>query len=133
MRYFAYGANMDTTGMAGRCPGASLLGPTRLPGYRFVIARAGFAGLDPDPSSDVHGVLWQLTPQDVTALDAYEGVDEGLYRKAVFSIDGGPALVYVPADRERGKPTAAYLSAVVAAAKRHGFPGDYVREIEAWL
>lgn len=123
---------MDVAAMAGRCPGAALLGITRLSGYRFVIGRAGFAGLDPDPSSDVHGVLWRLTAQDVEVLDVFEGVEEGLYRKAVFSIDGGPALVYVPADRSRGTPEPSYLSGIVAAARSHGLPGAYVKEIEGW-
>jgi len=118
--------------MAGRCPGAALLGPARLPGYRFVIARAGYAGVDPDPASDVYGVLWSLKPENVSALDVFEGVKEGLYRKAVFSIDGGPALIYVPADRSRGKAAPAYLSGVIAAAKSHGLPGDYVKELEGW-
>lgn len=123
---------MDADAMAGRCPGATLLGVARLAGYRFVIARSGFAGLDPDPASDVHGVLWRLTAADVAALDEFEGVAEGLYRKAVFSIDGGPALVYVPADRARGRPAPDYLAAVVAAARSHDLPDEYVREIAGW-
>lgn len=118
--------------MAGRCPGAALLGVARLSGYRFVIARAGFAGLEPDPAADVHGVLWDLTPADIAALDDFEGVEEGLYRKAVFTVEGGPALVYVPADRARGKPERMYLDGVVSAARHHGFPGSYVEELEGW-
>jgi gamma-glutamylcyclotransferase (GGCT)/AIG2-like uncharacterized protein YtfP len=123
---------MDAASMAGRCPGAVLVRSARLPGYRFVIVRAGYAGLDPDPAAEVYGVLWGLTPANVAALDAFEGVAEGLYRKAVFSIDGGPALVYVPADQSRGKPAPAYLAAVVAAARSHGLPDEYVKELEGW-
>jgi gamma-glutamylcyclotransferase (GGCT)/AIG2-like uncharacterized protein YtfP len=123
---------MDQAAMAGRCPGAALLGVARLPGYRFVIARAGFAGLEPDPAADVHGVLWDLTPANIAALDAFEGVDEGLYRKAVFTVEGGPALVYVPADRARGTPAPQYLAGVVAAARKHGMPGDYIDELKGW-
>src|SRR5262245_17674772 len=123
---------MDVAAMASRCPGAALVGVARLPGYRFVIARAGYASLEPDPAADVHGVIWRLTPQDIAELDVFEGVPEGLYRKAVFSIDGGPALVYVPSDRARGKPEAAYLEGVIAAARRHGLPEDYIRELKGW-
>ena len=123
---------MDVAAMAGRCPGAALLGVTRLPGYRFIIARAGYASLEPDPAADVHGVLWNLTREDVEALDAFEGVAEGLYRKVIFSIDGGPALIYLPADRARGKPEAGYLAGVVAAARGHGLPDDYIKELRGW-
>lgn len=132
MRYFAYGANMDAVGMRARCPTATLLGTERLAGYRFVIARAGYAGLVPDPASDVLGVLWNLTPQDLAALDAYEGVPEGLYRKATMTVAGGPALVYIPADYSRGTPQPGYLEAVIAAARSHRLPDDYVRELESW-
>ena len=123
---------MDVAAMAGRCPGAALLGVTRLPGYRFIIARAGYASLEPDPAADVHGVLWNLTREDVEALDAFEGVAEGLYRKVIFSIDGGPALIYLPADRARGKPEREYLAGVIAAARGHGLPDEYVNELKAW-
>lgn len=44
-RYFAYGSNMDRQQMRGRCPGAVLLGTARLPGYRFIINRAGVASV----------------------------------------------------------------------------------------
>jgi gamma-glutamylcyclotransferase (GGCT)/AIG2-like uncharacterized protein YtfP len=132
VRYFAYGANMDRDAMRERCPGATLLGTERLSGYRFVIARAGYAGLVPDPAADVHGVLWQLTSLDVAALDDFEGVAEGLYRRATLTVAGGPALVYVPADYNRGAPQPGYLEAVIAAARSQGLPDDYIRQLGSW-
>lgn len=132
MRYFAYGANMDIAGMRARCPAATLIGTERLPGYRFVIGRAGFAGLVPDPASDVLGVLWNLTPDDLASLDLYEGVRDGLYRKVTFTVAGGPALLYVPADTTRGTPQPGYLETVIAAARSQGLPDDYIKELESW-
>jgi hypothetical protein len=41
-RYFAYGANIITADMARHCPAARELGPTVLPGWRFVVARGGY-------------------------------------------------------------------------------------------
>lgn len=133
MRYFAYGLNMDRDGMAARCLDARLLGPERLAGYRFVIARAGYAGLVPDAASAVYGVLWELSPRDVLALDAFEGVTEGLYRQITLSIAQGPALVYVPSDAGSGVPQPGYLATVIAAARSHGLPSAYVRELETWI
>ena len=132
MRYFAYGANMDRDAMLVRCPAAQLLGTERLAGYRFIIARAGFGGLVPDPAADVYGLLWELTANDVAALDEFEGVREGLYRKATLTVAGGPALVYVPADYSRGSPQPGYLEAIVAAAQLHGLPPSYVNELSGW-
>ena len=132
MRYFAYGANMDRSAMRVRCPNAQLLGPECLAGYRFVIARAGFAGLVPDPAAHVYGVLWDLSTSDIAALDEFEGVPEGLYRKATLTVAGGPALVYVPADYSLGEPQPGYLEAVVAAAQHHGLPPTYVDQLMGW-
>jgi gamma-glutamylcyclotransferase (GGCT)/AIG2-like uncharacterized protein YtfP len=124
---------MDVGSMRQRCPGATLLRAERLAGYRFVIARAGFAGLVPDPAARVHGVLWDLTPADEAALDEFEGVAEGLYRRVTLSIGGGPALVYVPVDHDRGEPQPGYLRDVLAAARSQGLPRDYIAELEGWL
>jgi gamma-glutamylcyclotransferase (GGCT)/AIG2-like uncharacterized protein YtfP len=124
---------MDVVAMRGRCPGAGMMGVERLAGYRFVIGPQGFAGLVPDPAADVWGVLWSVTPADVAALDEYEGLSEGLYRRATFSVAGGPALIYVPAELTPGRPQPGYLEAVIAAARHRGLPDEYVEELETWL
>ena len=85
----------------------------------------------------VHGLLWDITSEHAADLDEYEGVAFGSYSKVKVRVrrpDQGAveALVYVAANSEAGQPRRGYLGLIVAAARAHGFPADYVAELEAW-
>ena len=134
--YFAYGSNMDRAAMAARCPASRVLGPARLAGHRFVIAREGYASVTRDPRRTVWGLLWDVAFADMPALDRYESVASGLYVKLSQPVlaEGGArrALVYVARSAGSSQPRAGYLEGVVAAARAAALPDDYIREIEAW-
>ena len=92
----------------------------------------------PEPGAVVHGVLWELTPADEAELDRYEAVAEGLYEKATLPVNapGGSradVLVYLATDSTPGRPLAGFMERVVAAARAHQLPDDYVRELAGWL
>lgn len=133
--YFAYGSNMDRAAMRARCPGSRPLGPARLPRHRLAVMPAGYLSIVRDPRRTVWGLLWDLALADVPALDRYEGIAEGLYRKAQQPVltDAGPrrALVYLGRG-EGGVPRPGYLEDVIAAARAVLSPGA-VGEIEALL
>ena len=98
--YFAYGSNMDAAAMRARCPKSRPLGRARLARHRFALMADGHATVVRDPNSETHGVLYDLALSDVPALDRYEEVSRGLYRKAIQPVlraDGSPAraLVYI--------------------------------------
>lgn len=131
---FAYGANLDEIEMARRCPGARPTGVAKLPGWRFLTNRRGWGTIVPCPDGLVYGLLWRLTVADVAALDDYEGLPEGLYRRGqieVFAPDGRPvkAWAYFAADSEPGPPQPGYLEQVSAAAECLGLPAEYVAEL----
>jgi gamma-glutamylcyclotransferase (GGCT)/AIG2-like uncharacterized protein YtfP len=137
-RYFAYGKNMDTTAMATRCATPELLCVARLEGYRFVINGRGVATVVRDHASSVHGVLWALCADDLDALDRFEGVAVGHYRRemaAVVAATGGQqqAVIYVASDASPGPPRSGYLETVVAAASGHALPPDYLRALRGLL
>lgn len=127
--HFAYGSNMDRTAMAARCPGARAIGPARLPRHRPVIMPEGYASVARDPRGTVWGLLWSLALADVSALDRYEEVGRGLYRKAVLPVltEAGPrrALVYLGRG-EGGTPLPGALEDVLAAARAAGLPEGYL-------
>ena len=134
--YFAYGANMDPVHMAACCPGAARLGGATLAAHRFGIAAGGYATARPDRDRHILGVLWRLTPADEAALDAFEGVPAGLYRKArvrVLAEDGGEvvAMIYRATDDAPGRPAPGYLERVVEVAELLGFPESYRGELVA--
>ena len=134
--HFAYGANMSRAVMRKHAPWAQPLGAAELPGHRFVIAACGYASVEPARGEAVHGVLWRLTPRDVTRLDAWENVAGGLYRAATLPVRIAgrrrPALVYLARPGEgRGRP--GYMDLVLAAAREWELPAAYIRSLDQWL
>ena len=133
---FAYGSNMDRNAMAMRCPNSKPLGKARLPRHKVVIMNEGYASVMRDPRQDVHGVLWNIALGDMRALDHYEGVAQGLYRKVMQPVlreAGGSAraLVYVGRGSAGGTPRADYLQALIAAARDWELPESYLRQLQA--
>jgi gamma-glutamylcyclotransferase (GGCT)/AIG2-like uncharacterized protein YtfP len=136
--YFAYGANMDVAAMAARCPKSRPLSRARMARHRFVIAAAGYASVARDPGATVHGVLWDLALGDIPALDRFEEVARGLYRKVTQPVlreraGAVSALVYVSADAREGAPRAGYLEGVVAAAREWNLPAAYILYLESLI
>jgi len=135
--HFAYGSNMARVPMARRCPTARALGRAVLDGWRFVITVDGYASVVRAPGRVVHGVLWDLEPRDLAALNSYESLDSGLYRRAYLNVrrDGGSerALVYVGRARRTGRPVPAYMEGVIAAARDWRLPACYIAELARWV
>ena len=136
MLHFAYGSNMDAAAMRRRCPGAEPLGTARLHNWRFVVTRDGYASVTPSLGQVVHGVLWRLGPRDLAAVNVYEAVDSGLYRRRMLTVrhNGGcvQALVYVGRENSLGRPRPGYQDTILTAAREWRLPQDYVRALERW-
>jgi len=129
--YFAYGSNMDEAAMRERCPKSRRLARARLARHRFFIMEPGYASVARDPARDVHGFLYDLALSDVPALDRYEELHRGLYRKLtqpVLRAEGGAlqALVYVGTSRAEGRAKPGYMEAVIIAAEAGGLPEPYI-------
>lgn len=127
--YFAYGANMDVTAMARRCPGSKPLGVARLPRHRFIITSDGYASVARDPRTTVHGVLWDASLADIRTLDKFEEIDRGLYIKISQPVIAGAgprrALVYVGSKATPGRPRPGYLESVLTSAAAWALPEEY--------
>jgi hypothetical protein len=130
--YFAYGANMERAAMGARCPGAVALGTARLPGWRYVIA-TGYGSVAPAAGGAVFGVLWRLTPRDLAALNIFESLDSGLYRRVMLTVEAGAArqraLVYVGRGGGKPRPMPGYQERLVAAAQEWRLPLTYIEEL----
>ena len=130
--YFAYGANMERAAMRRRCPGATAVGIARLIGWRYVIVD-GYGSVAHAPGGQVLGVLWRLTPRDLAALNIFESLDSGLYRRARLTVETGAkrarALVYVGRRRGRRRAMPGYQERLVAAASDWQLPGRYIAEL----
>jgi hypothetical protein len=137
MLHFAYGSNMRRAVMRRHAPEAEPLGAARLADFRFVITADGYASIEPERASTVHGVLWRLTPRDRATLDIWENIAGGLYRAETLAVEQAGtrrlALVYLARPRPPGRPRPGYMEIVVAAAQEWEFPEQYVTALQQWL
>ena len=136
--YFAYGSNMDVAAMALRCPRSRALGPARLVRHVFFIMEGGYASVRREARGEVYGVLWDLALSDMGALDAYEDVRSGLYRKLMQPVLRGQgacarALVDGGGCVTPAAPLPGYMESVLAAARAWDFPDSYLRDLAAFL
>ena len=140
--YFAYGSNLDGVQMARRCPGSRFYARASLADHCLAFPRGceswngAVCGIEPAEHATVHGVIYEVTPQDLANLDEYEGVADGEYTRQRINVqsDAGEAVevwTYF-ANREAdcdGRPSCRYLDAILRGAREHGLPQAYIDEL----
>jgi hypothetical protein len=144
--YAAYATGLDPLAMARRAPHSPLRGTGWIAGWRLtfagedlgwggavatiVEAGAGEADL-PEPA--VFAALYDVTDGDEAAMDDWEGLDLGRFRKIRLRVETleGPVLawLYVVDAYEGGLPAASYLGLLADAAQAAGAPADYVAQL----
>lgn len=139
--YAAYGSNLDPAQMARRCPHSPQRGFGWLIGWRLTFGgeemgwEGALATLTEDVDSQVFVALYDLAERDEQALDRWEGLALGLYRKLrvrVHTLDGEVvAWLYVLNGYEGGLPSARYLGIIADGAEKAGAPDDYVAALRA--
>jgi gamma-glutamylcyclotransferase (GGCT)/AIG2-like uncharacterized protein YtfP len=137
--YAAYGSNLDPAQMRQRCPHSPVAGTGWVTGWRLTFGgedlgwEGALSTLVEDPDSHVFVAVYDVTPDDESRLDSWEGADMGLYRKIrlrVHTLDGDTlAWVYVLDAFEGGLPSARYLGVLADAAEKAGAPDEYVDEL----
>ncbi|MDT0447006.1 gamma-glutamylcyclotransferase [Streptomyces johnsoniae] len=141
--YAAYAGNLDPRLMARRAPHSPLRGTGWITGWRLTFGgeemgwEGALASVVEDngapPGSDVFVALYDIAPMDEDAMDRWEGVSLGIYRRTrvqVHTLDGtAAAWVYVLNAYEGGLPSARYLGEIADAAEAAGAPHDYVMEL----
>ena len=125
---------MDVDAIARRCPRSQALGLARLERHRLAVMREGWLTAIRNPSSAVHGVLWDLALSDIPALDHHESLSQGLYVKLTQAViaERGPkrAIVHIGANSGPGVLRPAYIAEVLAAARSWPLPAEDVAALE---
>jgi gamma-glutamylcyclotransferase (GGCT)/AIG2-like uncharacterized protein YtfP len=140
MLYFAYGSNMSSERLRLRVPSATTVGTASLRGYELRFRKRGRDGsakcdAAARPGGEVHGVVYEIEPAGLEALDRFE---PGYDRVEVEIVDrNGRALRAYTYLAQSGhvddglRPRLSYRAVVVAGAREHGLPEAYVAGIEA--
>ena len=97
--------------MFDRCPGAIPVRSHELIGWKLIFRRS--ADIVPAVGHTVLGGLYRITPADEMALDRYEGVHRGRYRRKNFLLGSQWAFTYVM-NRSyfEGAPSAEYFALI---------------------
>lgn len=139
LHYFAYGSNLLPRRLRApeRTPSARVLSVAELAGHSIEFTKRGQDGSgkctvlpSDDPARRVHGVIYSLDPAERPALDRVEGAGYHIETLRLETPGGAmEAFAYV-ADPDAVDPSllpfAWYHALVVAGARYHGFPDDYV-------
>lgn len=148
MLYFAYGSNLNPEQMKRRCPGHRVVGLAALRDHKLSFPLTshdwggGVASLAVAHGENAWGVVYDLTDEDLTALDTYEGFrgpgdQHNLYdREPVFvdltRPDDGSiprrvrALCYLARPSNPAPPSRRYLDTILEGARFHRLPDEYV-------
>ena len=139
--YAAYGSNMDSAQMAERCPHSPQQGTGWLEGWRLTFGgeelgwEGALATVVEDETERVFVVLYDVSESDEAALDRWDGVTLGFYRKLtvrVQTLEGDVAVwLYVLNGYEGGLPSARYIGIMADAAEKAAAPADYVAGLRA--
>ena len=131
---------MDPRRMLERCPHSPFQGMGWLQGWRLTFGGeelgwdGALATIVEDPFEQVFVALYDVTDDDVTVLDSWEG-PQGLYRKTrlrVATLTGEVLCwAYVLDAYEGGLPSASYLGVLADAAEAADAPADYVAALRA--
>lgn len=140
MLYFAYGSNLLPLRLLARTPSAQVVAVGRLLGYRLCWHMASTDGsgkcdVVAEAAAEVHGVVWRLDPADKPALDAAESLGQG-YRErrltVLTPVGSVEAWTYLALRTDPARrPYRWYRDIVVAGARHHALPADYVAALAA--
>ena len=143
MNYIAYGSNMSTAYIRDYCPSAKFIQRIFIPNFHLEFRRfstdlqGGICSIIEAPGELIHGVLYDIDPAEIEALDILENVPEGIYKRETFLVLGedgnwhqgdlyrvaNPSGPYTPAKQ--------YLDWLIAGAKEHQIDAEYTAKFVA--
>lgn len=134
---FSYGSNMLRRRIAQRVPSARFVHTATLEGYVLRWHKTGQDGSGKcdivktsEAGACVHGVVYELAAIEKPRLDAAEGLGHGYDEMQVslgYASGSTTAWTYCATAIDTSlRPYSWYKALVVAGAREHGLPGDYI-------
>ena len=103
---FAYGTLGENGSASSLLRDCVQIAPARVGGVLYDID-GEYPALVMYGTSPVEGAIWSCPTELLPSLDAYEGVDDGLFRRVGVEIDGRPCWTYVAGPKLAHKLTPA--------------------------
>ena len=105
--YIAYGSNLNIRQMRERCPGAKLIGTSRLDGWELHFRKSVtgyYLTIEPKKGGAVPVAVWEITEADERRLDRCEGFPN-IYHKQEMTLD----IVGIVTGKVRRRRAFAYI------------------------
>ena len=140
MLYFGYCTLLETANMRRYCPTAAPVGVGSLSGYKLCFDTYGSGdprggcNLRLAAGEEILGVLYELTPGELSGLDSISGVDRGYYQRIDVTVtrEGHeiPAVTYrIPAPGGPFHPPAEYVRPILDGAREWRLPEEYIARL----
>ena len=148
MLYFAYNARISPDEMKQTAPGAEFKFIAHLPewGLEFPIANESWGGtlpvVTPEPGSTVWGAVYEVSKQDLAALDEIEAAEQRAaqtveamdrngkrHQVIVHLLRGAPSTN----GNGNGSPSSDYLRLMVSGSKHWSLPFGWIAGLEEHL
>lgn len=142
--YLAYGSNLHPLRLAERVPSARTVGVVEMPGYRLAFHKRSVDGsgkcliyTEQGQTHKTYGVLYKFNASEKASLDKVEGKGNGYCEQLVqFQLNGKTYTPYVYVAQSTHidpsfVPYHWYKDLVLAGARYHHFPAEYIASIEA--
>ncbi|XP_048849406.1 gamma-glutamylcyclotransferase-like isoform X1 [Brienomyrus brachyistius] len=95
----------------------------------------GVATIEESRGTDVWGVIWKMSKDNLDSLDKQEAVDTGMYSplEVMVETDMGEILcrTYRMNRFRTSPPSPQYKEVVCLGAQQNGLPPDYIKRLEA--
>lgn len=132
--YIAYGSNLNIDQMSYRCPGARVVGTSKIPDFELLFkgSKSGaYLTIEPKKGSCVPVAVWEVTADDELSLDRYEGYPNFYYKTEVEipvigisdpKVRKLKAFIYIMhEEREIGIPSQRYVDICLDGYDAFGF------------
>jgi hypothetical protein len=151
MLYFAFGSNLDPDQIAERCPHHRVVGLAALRDHRLGFPLfsnswgGGVASVQLHHGDAVWGIVYDLTDDDLEALDGFEGFrasgnQHNVHDRTTVTVDlerpddgSIPRRVrcetYIARPSNPSPPSRRYLDTIVKGARHHRLPEEYIAAI----
>ena len=133
--YLAYGSNLNLEQMKIRCPTAKPIGNTCISGYRLVFKGDeddyAYLTIETDKDSFVPLGLFELSSNDISSLDSYEGFPK-FYSKRFLPVEINnkrkKALVYIMNEGfDYHLPSTEYVKTCMEGYRDFGFNKELLK------
>lgn len=141
-RYFAYGSNMLTSRLSGRCRSSAFVTVAKADGCRLEFSKRSIDGSgkativhESEPGQSVFGAVFDISTPELETLDDFEGIAYERRDISVTCVRSGEELgacTYLALVREDGlAPYDWYLALVIAGLVEHRIDREYAAAIRA--